>query len=402
MMANEEDAAHLRRIAFKLRQNEAAFHKFYLPLDDLSNEITQAVQVNRTVKEVSVFCEYLDDESWLSPEVWRLFRALGCLPRLERLLFDFIGSDGDKLPVSLLSAVVRPAINLLNLELSCIHLTGTMEDFEGFSQALCEKPLRKLHIYGCYLSEEYRGSSSFFLNPVLEAMASLPDLGDAHITALDFNSLGRLSSESLGNLLHLSHNLRSLVLGEFDLDDHHLLAISVAMERNRSLKELSFGCELGALGADALGNMLRSKDTTLEILHIHLAKLGGGEDHHIAIANALRGNGVLKRFSLYGTSGNLTAKAQQAFADMMETNYTLEDIEFQDEDEWAHPKMEMYLKLNAHGRGKLLQDECATREDWNRAIIQLHKYLDCTFHLISLNPVVISSETSLPLYTGQR
>jgi hypothetical protein len=138
----------------------------------------------------------------------------------------------------------------------------------------------------------------------------------------------------------------------------------------------------------------------LEILHIHLAKLGEGEDHHIAIANALRDNGVLKRFSLYRTSGNLTAKAQQAFADMMETNYTLEDIEFQAEGESSHSKMAMYLKLNAEGRGKLLQDVLSTREDWNKAIIQLHEDLDCMFHLISLNPAFISSVVNLPRFTG--
>ncbi|CAB9505233.1 expressed unknown protein [Seminavis robusta] len=391
------DNGHLRRVAYRLRQNNSSFERFHLPLDDLSNvtDFTRALASNSTVKEVSIFCEFLMDESWLSQEVWRLFRTLGRLPKLERIVWDFIGSDGDKLPVSLLAATIRNASKLQVLELSCVHLTGSLDDFQTFSQALRQKPkLQKLHIYACYLSEEYRDSSRYILGPVLEEMARLPNLQDALITALDFNSLGRLSSESLGNLLHLSPKLRNLVLGEFALDDQHLVAMSVALENKRTLKELSFGCELGAPGAEALCNILRSNSnvSSLETLHVHLAYLDGGEGHHVSIANALRENDVLKRFSLFGSSGNLTNNAFQAFVDMMETNYTLEEVEFQDENESLQPQLDMYLKLNTQGRAKLLKDETSTRQDWINALLELREDLDCVFHLISLNPAILSPE----------
>lgn len=393
MFANEQDAQHLRRLAYKLRRNDAAFQKFYLPLDDLSDihDVTRSVRVNQTVREVSIFCEYLEDD-WVETQqdVWRLFRAVGSLPKLERLVFDYVGSQGDELPLTLLAAIVRPAVGLQSLELSCVHLTGDLEDFVGFAQVLRQKPLKTFQIYGSYLNEELRGSA-LRLDLILEEITSLGTLVDVQITALDFQSLGRVSAQSLGALLHLSPSLKNLVLGEFALDDEHLVAMSVAMENNQTVKELSFGCDLGAAGATALSMMLRSNET-LEVLHLHLARLEGGEGHHIRIAQALKANRGMKRFSLFGNSGNMTTKTQLAYLELLTQNYNLEELEFQEEDECIQPQMEMFLKLNTFGRGRLLQSDTASREHWCAVIIALHDDLDCVFHLISLNPTIVPAE----------
>ena len=393
MYAAQEDAMLLRRTAFKLRRNDESFTKLYLPLGDLSDlgDITRAIRANKTVKEVSVFCEFIEDDWLTQGAVWRIFRAVGQLPKLECLLFDYIGSDNDELPVSLLSTVVvQAAVKLKRLELSCVQLTGTREQFMEFSRALRQtQSLQKIHIYGSYIKEAEQISWPYLLNSTVEALLGLQCLEDVLITALDFSSLGKLSSDILGRLIRTSTSMKRLVLGEFELNNEHIVAMADAMEDNRVLKEISFGCSLGAEGGEALAKMLRSNEA-LEILHIHVANLDGGEDHHCALARALTSNSVVKQFSLYGTTGSMKRKTQEAYAKMLETNYTLEELEFQDEDESLQPQMEMYLKLNACGRGQLLLQSTATnREDWISALLRIHDELDCIFYLLSLNPTIL-------------
>ena len=395
MYAAQEDAMLLRRTAFKLRRNDANFQKLYLPLGDLSDlgDITRAIRANKTVKEVSVFCEYIEDDWSTQGAVWRIFRAVGQLPKLECLLFDYIGSDGDELPVRLLSAVVQAAVKLKRLELSCVQLTGTREQFLEFSRALRQKQsLQKFHIYGSYIKEAEQVSWPYLLNSSVEALSGLECLEDVLITALDFSSLGKLSSDILGRLIRTSTSLKRLVLGEFELNDEHIVAMADALEDNRVLKEISFGCSLGAEGGEALAKMLRSNQA-LEILHIHVANLDGGEEHHCALARALTSNSVVKQFSLYGTAGSMIRKTQEAYAKMLETNYTLEELEFQDEDESLQPQMEMYLKLNACGRGQLLQSTTTNRDDWISALLRIHDELNCVFYLLSLNPTILPASS---------
>lgn len=395
MYAAQEDAMLLRRAAFKLRQNDANFQHLYLPLGDLSDlgDITRAIRANTTVTSVSIFSEYIEDD-WLTLDVWRAFRAVGQLPNLERLKFDYIGSDGDELPVFVISAIVQAATKLVRLELSCVQLTGTREQFNEFSLTLRQaRSLQKVHIYASYAKlsltaaeeEEEQDSWQYMLNACVGEIAGLENLEDVLITALDFGSLGKISSASLGLLIGTSTSLKRLVLGEFELNDEHIVAMAVALEENRTLKEISFGCDLGAEGGDALAKMLHSNQV-LEMLHIHLASLDGGEEHHCALAGALRHNSVVRQFSLYGTTGSTTHKTQEAYIKMLETNYSLEELEFQDEDESLQPQIDMYLKLNACGRGQLLQSATTTRNDWISALLKIHDELDCIFFLLSLNP----------------
>ena len=385
MFANE-DVMHLRRMSYKLRQNNPAFDKFYLPLNDFLNleEITAAIRLNETVEEVSVFMEYLEDD-WLVTDIWRIFRALGNLPKLQRLVFDFIGSDGDELPLSLLTAAVRPASKVTALELSCVHLAGSEDDIRRFAQSLRQKSWKKIEIYGCFLDPETRKKSS--LNPILNEMASFSTLKDVTITALDFNSLGSFSGESLGRLIRQNQSIKCLVLGEFNLNDEHIVPMSEALEENQSLTELSIGCNLESKGTFALANMIRT-NRTLESLHLDLTTLVDGESNHIALAESLGSNDKIKRFSIFGTKGNITAKAQLRFAQMLEHNFSLEELEFQDEDEDASPSIEMYLTLNSLGRRDLLHNQSTTKEDWVSALCNVHDNEACIFYLLSLNPAL--------------
>lgn len=377
---------HLRRLACKLRKNDSAFDTFYLPLDDLSelDEITRAMRVNTTVKEVSVYMEYLEDD-WLGPEIWSMFRALGNLAKLERLIFDFIGSDGDELPLALLTAAIRPATKLISLELSCVHLTGGLDEVKHFAKALRGQPWKKIEVFGCCLDPDLREST--FLDPILNQIAAMDSVQEVIITALDFNFLGQLSGETLLRVLSESRSLKNVVVGEFRLDDEHIVPLSVALEENRNLTELSIGCELGPRGSEAMAKMLQC-NKSLEILHLYLTTLEGGEKRQIAIAEALEGNHSLKRFSLFGSAGNITIKTQSHFAKMLERNFQLEELELQDEDDVIRPQIEMYLKLNRAGRGRLLQSEALYREDWVSVLFSLRDYTDCLFHMISLNPAV--------------
>lgn len=388
MAHDDEDS--LRRTACKLRQNNAITKKCFLPLTDLADlsDITRAVRSNTTVNEVSLFCEYIEDD-WVTPDIWRLFGAVGDLPLLDSLKFDFIGSDGDELPILLLAEVVRGANHLTKLNLSCVKLTGSQEEFTRFSQALQGKPLATLHIYGCYMKEEERITWPFLLDESVTAMSRLENLKDVLITALEFDTLGKLSCEALGQLIRTSPKLERLVLGEFELNDEHVAAMAVAMEENNTLEEINFGCQLGTAGAEALAQMLR-RNNILQILHIHTSGLDGGESNHIALAHALEANSAIKQFSLYGTTGKMTHNALKAYADMVKINYSLEELEFQDDEE-SLPEIVMYLQLNTEGRSQLLQSTTTSRDDWIRMIMQLQDNLDCVFYLLSLNPTVVES-----------
>jgi len=368
----------------------------YLPLSDMVDltDISNAFSRNTTVKEVSLFSDFLDgiDENWMIT-LRRFFGQIGQIPSLEVMKFDYIGSTGDELPISLLSTVVQPASKLRRLELSCCQLTGTPDDFRAFSRILREhQQLRQLEVYGTYMCDAELISWPNQLDVIVTELAEIENLEDIHITALDFNSLGKLSHTTLTSLLNGCPKLKRLVLGEFEFNDEHIIAMATSLEKNRNLKELSFGCRLGTLGTGALVKML-PLNTSLEILHIHVSTLDGGEDHHVALACALKGNTTLTQFSLYGTTGKMTHKAHQAYADMLKLNYNLQELEFQDEDEALQPLMEMYLKLNRHGRGKLMQT--GKSRDYILTILSLRDNLDCIFHLLSLYPALLASGPSI-------
>ena len=63
----------------------------------------------------------------------------------------------------------------------------------------------------------------------MEEISKLDKLEDVLITGLDFGSLGKLSSDTLG-LIGASTSLKRLVLGEFELNDEHVAAMAGALE----------------------------------------------------------------------------------------------------------------------------------------------------------------------------
>ena len=85
---------------------------------------------------------------------------------------------------------------------------------------------------------------------------------------------------------------------------------------------------------------------------------------------------------------------QKAFRHMLQHNYWLKSIQISGlfaSDEWKK-EIQMYTKLNAMGRGRLVRNtNVVTRSQWMKVFGEAQDDLSCLFHLLLLNPLLCSS-----------
>ena len=118
------------------------------------------------------------------------------------------------------------------------------------------------------------------------------------------------------------------------------------------------------------------------------------------IADGLGRNQSLQSFRLRGST-NISGQYKQVFANMLRRNYTLCYFSIlkprlihiqrrnEESDDAAEELIQMYLKLNRHGRRELLQSEnFNNKERWVNALAELKADLNCLFYLLSTSPLL--------------
>ena len=187
--------------------------------------------------------------------------------------------------------------------------------------------------------------------------------------------------ERLPDNIHLS----TLDLFGNNLRDIDIINIVGALRVNQALETLVLPCstqELSIEACAALSSALR-ENSTLRTLNLPRSNLNDDGLWHLA--EGLTVNTTLKKIEV-GVGKDLSAKGKDALTSLLEQNYQLERLVLSSSEKAISDKVEYYMRLNEVGRGSLLRDGNASREQWVEMLITCRDDLDCLFYFVSMNP----------------
>ncbi|GET89410.1 hypothetical protein, conserved [Leishmania tarentolae] len=150
----------------------------------------------------------------------------------------------------------------------------------------------------------------------LHHRVQLLDIRGNHLSANDVRRLLRSVS--------MSTVLTRLGLASNKLGPEGAALVAKALEQNTFLSSLDLSAnELGPSGAECIAGILRNPVSPLQVLQLHGNYLG--PTGVMTICHAVRTNKVLKRLTL--GNNHATDEAAHAIAAMLESNYTLEELD---------------------------------------------------------------------------
>ena len=214
-------------------------------------------------------------------------------------------------------------------------------------------------------------------------------------------------------LCTLTSHLRSLDL-EHIISANCLLGIVQVVKHNSTLEDLRF--RYGNHGRKRRRRQLRSTSSSSSLpLPLPSSSFettnpnnnnnvdDGDDDDDDAICQELiraflqNRQTSLKRFQNYNqTLVQVSTQTQQLQLSMLEQNYTLSLFQLFrcDDDEVNHPRGDMYLRLNQHGRGLLLDERHypSTRTCWIDIMARHCHDLDCLYYYLCINPSLCKME----------
>lgn len=409
----------------KLRQNDPGFVELCLERvgEDFSlEEFCHALTVNQTVRHVCFSGTFVRE---LAPGAWRtLLEHIGHLTTLEELQVWC-----STIPVDVLAHTLRASRRLDKLYLFRVNLAGAQPDFDELASALrSHSTLRDIRISGFQLVEQtdmptaaarndtqqVRHASDVSLDTVMEALAAvrtlevlslqLSGLRESQMCPFAGPSLARLMCSSTIRDLYLSrlglgqdhygaialgirssHNLKVLDLFSNTMENEHVRMIAHALGDNQSIETFVLPCpedELSLASCAAIAQAIKLNET---LVTLNLPKSILSEEGLKLISDALTVNKTIKKLEL-GLQDNLGAKATHSLENMLQLNYHLQRLVLSSADKSVKDKVEYYLRLNEVGRGSLLKDGTATREQWVTMLISVSEDLDCLFYFCSCNP----------------
>jgi len=388
-----------------LVRNDASLNCLHLlrPSTDVSPQalvkLIDALQSNFHIQRVRVFVPqdfFLEQGNAIDIRE-RLFEVVGELPNLEQLKFDSC-SGCVPFPVKVLSRTLVQAKFLRELELWDLKLAvkNAEWDFELLQQSLQGHAyLQKFTLYNCQTLHE--GLSCTWLDPLLRALASAPNLRQLYVTAAAVDSASSSSltfSSSALEQVCRSTSLEELGLWKFNFNNSQdsfpniatepLTLMAPAIAQSNTMRTFEFGrCNVNRSSDKALGEML-TFNTSLEEFNIHI--YDSSDCTLVATAYALEiKNTTLKRRKLWGL---LSRKNQEALVKMVRNNYSLETCRLLDSDPDISARIDFYISLNRMGRRKFLLQNSSVK-DWI-AFFAMTKDLNILFYYLSMKPSLCS------------
>ncbi|CAB9496497.1 expressed unknown protein [Seminavis robusta] len=274
-----------------LRENDPKFvnlelHGYTVPSSYDPYDLIQALRINKTVRHVEIWKEFLVD---LSGEQGRnLFEAIGDLPRCETLFCDFPNPrDGFPLQMHALTCVLTGCSPLKHLSLRNVVLARHEQEV---SEALQKhKFLEEFHAKNFLLVNR-----KITLDPLLQALSAIPTLKIVEIRMKRRQS-GALTIRPLRQLCK-SKSLLVLKLWQVKLTEELAVLMADALRKNETLKGLTlFDCGLTRNGYEALSHMLRMNSSLVEL---QLYDEGLDDSCCMAIASGLERNSTLQALTM--------------------------------------------------------------------------------------------------------
>jgi Ran GTPase-activating protein (RanGAP) involved in mRNA processing and transport len=288
------------------------------------SDLAEAFYFNTTIEYVRCDRDFLP--SMEADEYVNFFKSLAAVNSLKEAQIWHAS-----IPVKVLTIFIEQAQHLENLQLGCLDLEGTEEEFAAFAAALKGHP--SLHSF-C-MSDFSLNDDSVSIDGLVEVLSTLPKL---QYVKLGVTSSRRTSLVGLENaskqvqvslsgsslaVLCLSSTLKNLELSRLNLKLDDVTALARAIESAPALTHLSLPkCgitdETCSILASAIGKSKTMEKVDLSCNHI-------SDQGCIAFATALKGNQTIKFVRLWGNT-KISNAGFDALADMLSNSVVLERI----------------------------------------------------------------------------
>ena len=372
-----------------------------------------AIRANETVRHVcfsGTFVRELQEQQW-----HLMLESIGHLRTLEELQIWC-----STIPTAVFASMIRHARALQKVYFFRVGLDGSQQDMDMLADAIeTHESLRDIRIGGFHLTNNPNNhnahpDNNIRLDRVVEALAVAKGLEVVSLQLSSAQQTVPFGTAAIEKLMQ-SKSITDLYLSRLGLGQDHLTVISQGLPSNKTLRVLDiFGNNIENEHVIAMANALK-ENTSVEILVLPCPTNDLSVESCAAISDALKHNSTLSTLNLprsnlndegifhlaEGLTVNKTLKkvevgvsktvgdtGVQALMDMLETNYELERLVVSSADQSIKEKTEYYMRLNEVGRGKLLSDGKATREQWVEMLISVVNDLDCLFYFITSNPTL--------------
>jgi hypothetical protein len=368
-------------------------------------DFVHAIRTNHTVKHVcfsGTFVRELEEEQWRV-----MLEAVGHLDTLEELQIWC-----SKIPVDVFSHTLMLASRLRKVYFFRVEMAGTNEDFQDLGRSLRNHPtLRDFRIGGLTLSESVEPIS---LNCVMEGLGDSPRLEVVSLQLSGVHTESPFSGAAMAKLLRsetiqdlylsrlglgadhfaavaealpVNESLRTLDLFGNSIENSSIILIAQALEKNENLETLVLPCpqeDLSIASCAAISSALKANSS---LVTLNLPRSNLCDDGLSHIAQGLTLNKSVKKIEV-GVSKDVGDKGLEALTAMLEKNYDLERLVVGSATKNIKEKVDYFIHLNEVGRGKLLSDGKATREQWVEMLISCNNDLDCLFYFTTMNPAL--------------
>lgn len=388
-----------------MRQNDPGFVELSLERAGENFDVedfVHGIRSNATVRHVCFSGTFVRE---LQEGQWRIvLETIGHLYSLEELQIWC-----STIPVDVFAHTIRHATRLCKVYFFRVTLAGSQEDMEELALAIREHPsLRVFRVSGFHTDDDVTIdcivqalsvvptldvvslqssgvlSHTLFSEDALALLVCSPHLTDLYLSRLN---LGEAHLAVIAVGVMTSHNLKVLDLFGNNIENDHVILFAEALERNKSLETLVLPCPADDLSVESCAALSKSLQTNSTLITLTLPRSNLSDDGLLHIAEGLTVNTTLKKIEV-GVSKDLSQKGLDALTYMLESNMELERLVVSSAEKSIKDKVEYYMRLNEVGRGLLLRDGNATREQWVEMLIAVIDDLDCLFYFLTRNPTL--------------
>ena len=368
-------------------------------------DFVHALRCNETVKHVCFSGTFVRE---LAPEQWNtMLVSVGYLQKLTELQIWC-----STIPALQFADMIRRAHRLTKVYLFRVNLAGSQADFDSLAQAMEQhRNLRDFRIGGFILTDD-----TVSLDCIVYAMAQMKSLEVVNLQLTGVRDTTPFSGAALFRLvcspyvkdlylsrlglveehfavlalgLMVSHNLKVLDLFGNNVENGHIQNFMQALVGNKSLETLVLPCPADDLTVESCAAVSHTLKHNNTLTTLNLPRSNLSDDGLAHIARGLAVNQTLKKIEV-GITKDLGEKGFAALEEMLDNNFDLERLVVSGTEKSVKDKVDYYMRLNELGRGSLLRNGKATREQWVDMLVLCKDNLDCLYYFMMHNPALCS------------
>jgi hypothetical protein len=368
------------------------------------NEFLQVLQSSETIRTVHCWSQLrlgISDDEWVL-----LIKTLGRIKDIQTLRFDCVSGSRDFHPFQAIAEAVMNAHSLCKLTVyhEGIGVPGDPSGVTALANALRQHTNLQEIRWIDFLSRTEEVTRDLSLDLVIQALPACPYLRKVTIWTLygSVDAIKTLLQLRPATELVLVLNKKEnwlMVADEIRRGHCNVKRLTLIMHKVHAARS-SEATEAVKAVASAI-----QMDFNLESLVLRMVN-GITDEACLALAEALTINKTLRKITLFLSSEvtNFGAHVYKAFSAMLRVNTSLvlepPPFEYDGADERlieAWHQMEIELRLNQAGRGRLLSSTQTTREEYVDALHELNTYnaeaspafqVSCLYSLLRLKPSV--------------